>query len=181
VPLSPEQEALASRLVHLEDGMFGEIAVIQDSQWVRSMRFGVNGPRQSIVDLIEPHTLLLRYAKVCMLGLAALTDCRSVLVVGLGAGSIPMFLRQYFPNAQIDVVEIDTAVVKVAKQFFMFHEDDRLKVFIEDGRTFADSTKKTYDLIIVDAYASDDARTFSDRRCISYFQVLSYDHGGVGS
>ena len=144
-----------SRLVHLEDGMFGEIAVIQDSQWVRSMRFGVNGPRQSIVDLIEPHTLLLRYAKVCMLGLAALTDCRSVLVVGLGAGSIPMFLRQFFPNAQIDVVEIDTAVVKVAKQFFMFHEDDRLKVFIEDGRTFADSTKKTYDLIIVDAYASE--------------------------
>ena len=39
-------------------------------------------------------------------------------MIGLGGGSIPMTFADLFPSAQIDVIEIDDAVVKVAKEYF---------------------------------------------------------------
>ena len=43
---------------------------------------------------------------------------QSVLIVGLGGGTIPRALRELLPETQIDVVEIDPAVVRVAQPLF---------------------------------------------------------------
>ncbi|NCV32923.1 MAG: hypothetical protein EBW05_08345, partial [Betaproteobacteria bacterium] len=40
-----------ARLLHHEPGLFGEIVVTEDSYNIRSMRFGVNGARQSLMDI----------------------------------------------------------------------------------------------------------------------------------
>lgn len=144
-----------SRLLHHEMGRFGPIVVVQASYTIRTMRFGSSGPIQSVVDITAPHTLLLRYSKAVMLGLAWMPRPRAILVVGLGAGSIPMFLRCFFPEAIIDVVEIDYAVVSVAKRFFNFNEDDKLRVHIDDGRHFVEHSTTTYDMVILDVYGAD--------------------------
>ncbi len=39
-------------------------------------------------------------------------------------------------QVRVDVVEIDPAIAKVAKDQFGFNESDRLKVFIDDGLEF---------------------------------------------
>uniref|UniRef100_A0A1A8E7G5 eEF1A lysine and N-terminal methyltransferase n=1 Tax=Nothobranchius kadleci TaxID=1051664 RepID=A0A1A8E7G5_NOTKA len=57
----------------------------------------------------------------------------SVLLVGLGGGGLPQFLRDFVPNVSIEVVELDPVVLEVAKEWFGFRPDDHLTVTVGDG------------------------------------------------
>ncbi len=77
---------------------------------------------------------------------------QNVLCIGLGVGIVPMdFARS---GAQVDVVEINPAVIPLAEQFFGL-EAQRLNIRIGDGRYFLNACKKTYDAIILDAFLGD--------------------------
>ncbi len=78
---------------------------------------------------------------------------RSVLQVGLGAASITRFLHRYFPKAKLDVVEIDPEVVLNAWQFFELPEESaRLHIEIGDGYKYMATTRRRFDLILVDGF-----------------------------
>ncbi|XP_077440182.1 eEF1A lysine and N-terminal methyltransferase [Vanacampus margaritifer] len=57
----------------------------------------------------------------------------SVLVVGLGGGGLPQFLRDFVPGVSVEVVELDPVVLEVAKEWFHFRPDDHLTVTLGDG------------------------------------------------
>lgn len=57
----------------------------------------------------------------------------SLLLIGLGGGGLPQFLRDFVPDAVIEVVELDPVVLGVAKEWFGFRPDDRLTVTLGDG------------------------------------------------
>ncbi|XP_049588046.1 eEF1A lysine and N-terminal methyltransferase [Syngnathus scovelli] len=57
----------------------------------------------------------------------------SVLVVGLGGGGLPQFLRDFVPGVSVEVVELDPVVLEVAKEWFHFRPDDQLTVTLGDG------------------------------------------------
>uniref|UniRef100_UPI0037E8E8F7 eEF1A lysine and N-terminal methyltransferase n=1 Tax=Semicossyphus pulcher TaxID=241346 RepID=UPI0037E8E8F7 len=57
----------------------------------------------------------------------------SVLLVGLGGGGLPQFLRDFVPRVSVEVVELDPVVLEVAKEWFGFKPDDRLMVTLGDG------------------------------------------------
>ncbi|MEQ2180331.1 eEF1A lysine and N-terminal methyltransferase [Goodea atripinnis] len=44
-----------------------------------------------------------------------------------------LFLRDFVPNATVEVVELDPVVLEVAKEWFGFRPDDRLTVTLGDG------------------------------------------------
>jgi len=79
-------------------------------------------------------------------------------VAGLGGGTLPTALAALLPDVRIDVVEIDPAVVKVARTYFDFQENERVRVHIRDARVFvkrALQRGRQYDLVILDAYSGD--------------------------
>jgi spermidine synthase len=55
----------------------------------------------------------------------------------------------------VDTVEIDPMVIDVAKRFFQYPTDARLRTFNEDARRYVQSTNERYDIIIVDCYYAD--------------------------
>lgn len=57
----------------------------------------------------------------------------SVLLVGLGGGGLPQFVRDFVPAASVEVVELDPTILELAQNWFGFHSDDRLKVTLGDG------------------------------------------------
>lgn len=77
---------------------------------------------------------------------------KSILVAGLGGSAIVNWIRWLFTSAEIDVIEMDSAVVEVARDYFNFNEKN---VLITDTRSFIDSHYATnnYDLIILDSCA----------------------------
>ena len=80
------------------------------------------------------------------------TGITSVLTIGLGGGSVQRAFAHYYPEVRIETVEIDQAVLDVAKAYFGFKESDRQKVLIEDGRVYLRRSRGVYDLIVLDAY-----------------------------
>ena len=134
---------------------YNTIVVTEEENGVRALRFGRNGVRQSVVKVGDPDYLALPYVQVALVGLAMSEDPRRFLVVGLGGGTLPMFLRKYYPNATIDAVDIDPEVVDVAKKFFGFREDELMTAHIGDGRQFIEKSRRPYDVIFLDAYGGD--------------------------
>ena len=135
--------------------LFGSIYVEDSAKGLRTLMFERNGARQSVVKLGDPDHLELSYARTVLAGLPLAGKMHRVLVLGLGGGSLPMFLHHNFPEALIEVVEIDPAVVSVAKQFFDVREDEGLRIRLGDARSFVEaSAPGFYDLIIVDAFGA---------------------------
>jgi spermidine synthase len=78
-------------------------------------------------------------------------DGGSCLVIGLGAGILPML----YENAGIttDVVEIDPVIENVARKYFSFRPSG--KVHISDARYFLHKSDKKYDYMLLDVYNGD--------------------------
>lgn len=145
----------ADDVIHRTQSDFNTIVVTEDSQGIRTLRFAEHGARQSVVKLDDPDYIALPYAKVIQVGLALPEDPKRVLIVGLGGGTIPRFLRHHFPDLVIDVVELDPAVVEVAQSHFGFEMDGKMHVFVADGRKFIEESEPVYDVIYLDAYGAD--------------------------
>lgn len=133
---------------------FNNIIVTEEADGMRVLRFERGGARQSITKPGEPEYLGFAYTKVAFVGLALTEEPRRIMVVGIGGGTMPMFLRKYYPNATIDAVDIDPDVVHVAKQYFGFREDEKLKAHVGDGRAFIENTREPYDVIFLDAFGT---------------------------
>ncbi|KAF3456615.1 hypothetical protein FNV43_RR01269 [Rhamnella rubrinervis] len=58
------------------------------------------------------------------------------IIIGLGAGLLPMFLHGCMPFLHIEVVELDPTVLNLARDYFGFIEDEYLQVHIADGIQF---------------------------------------------
>ena len=91
-------------------------------------------------------------------GLLLTPQPKKILIAGLGGGTLPLAFNDLFPDAQIDVVEVDQAVVNVAKEFFFFEENANMSVAVNDARVFvkrAGILGEKYDYIILDAFGGD--------------------------
>jgi SAM-dependent methyltransferase len=75
-----------------------------------------------------------------------------VLCIGVGVGIVPMeFARE---GSRVDAVEINPAVIPVARDFFGF-EPGRVNLALVDGRFFLNQTRRQYDAICLDAFLGD--------------------------
>jgi spermidine synthase len=79
-------------------------------------------------------------------------DARRALVVGLGGGYLAMQLARW--GIVTEAVEINPAIIDAATTRFGF-DPDVVKVYVEDARTLLASARSRYDLVIMDAYASE--------------------------
>ena len=147
----------AQTLVHSEKSLYREVLVYEERGercmcFTRMCRIG----RQSCINLQDPHRFALNYTRMMMAGTLFMGPApKRVLIVGLGGGSIPMALAEVLPDTQIDVVEIDPAVTRVAKKFFGFKDGPKMRVIEMDGRVYVkrairEGTK--YDTILLDAF-----------------------------
>lgn len=148
-----------ARDIHKEKSLYRNI-VVREVGSRRCLVFAVKrGDRnQTCMDLSDPKRLVFPYVRMTMAGLLVKPKPERVLVVGLGGGSIPVTLSEMYPEAIIDIVEIDEAVVRVAKEYFNYRDTERMQVTVADARVFVKRAmlrKKTYDYVVLDAFTGD--------------------------
>jgi len=107
---------------------------------------------ETLIDLREPYRLQHPYAQAMTAGLLYRPEPNSVLLVGLGGGALVRFLNHYFPDVRLDVVEIDPAVVEVARDYFGTRPVPGTRILVADGRDFLARSTERYDLILLDAH-----------------------------
>ncbi|UCH34171.1 MAG: fused MFS/spermidine synthase, partial [Armatimonadota bacterium] len=117
----------------------------------------------------DPHGRGLSYTDYTDIAFLFNPKIRSVLVIGLGGGTIPKrFVRDY-PQVKVDAVEIDPDVIKIAARYFDVHPGPRLAIHQSDGRMFLRRSKQSWDLIVLDAYYAETAPFFLATR--EFFEI----------
>lgn len=84
----------------------------------------------------------------------------TVLILGLGGGDLVNLFARAYPRWMVTVVEIEPEVVRVANEYFGVTPHKKLRITLDDARTFIQRVTNTYDLIIVDLYDGDDIPTW---------------------
>src|ERR1044072_8794881 len=135
-----------------KDTFYHRIRIEEDDE-ARYMYF--DRTLQSAMNLKDPTALRLIYSRYTSLGLAFRPDAKKMLIIGLGGGSIPKKIQKEFPNIEIDAVEIDPEVIRMARDFFNVRESNNLHLHAQDGRLFLTRTQNQYDIILLDAYFTD--------------------------
>lgn len=114
---------------------------------------------QSCMDRRDHRRLVFDYTRMAFAGLLVKPHPERILVIGLGGGSIPRVFESLYPDASLDVVEIDPAVVDVAKRFFDYTPGKHTRIITRDGRVFVKHAlldhDPAYDYIVLDAFNGD--------------------------
>jgi spermidine synthase len=155
LPAAAQQQ----QLLHQERSLYRNIFVTQTGD-ERCMLFRYPRPigRESCKLLNDPDKLIFDYTQMMLSGLYLNPNPQRILVTGEGGATIIGALQEMLPNAQIDVVEIDAAVDRVARQYFDFKPGPKTRVFIEDGRVYvkrAAAQRPNYDMVLLDAFDAD--------------------------
>ncbi|MDP2233960.1 MAG: fused MFS/spermidine synthase [Actinomycetota bacterium] len=126
---------------------------VADYDFLRVLSFGHN--RQSSMYLDAPFDTDFEYPGYFHVALAIKPDAARTLAIGLGGGTVVKRMWRDYPKMRIDSVEIDPEVVEVARRFFELPQDERIRIFVDDGRRFLETRTDLYDIVIVDAFLDD--------------------------
>ena len=139
---------LPSGVVHFEVSPYQTLRVTELSD----QRF-LYGDRTlySAVSLDDGQTSL-PYQRYSAGALLLDPEIDSLLSIGMGSGGIGSYLRTARPDLEIDFVEIDPAVARIARRFFFFEDDPKTRVHIGDARQFLRRSDRQWDYIYTDAY-----------------------------
>ncbi|NTU71219.1 MAG: fused MFS/spermidine synthase [Coriobacteriia bacterium] len=106
----------------------------------------------AFADNGEP--VIFQYYRYYDLAVRLVPDVKKTLVIGGGTFEWPRHQLTDFPDSTTDVVEIDPALVDVAKESFFLKDDPRMEIVVADGRTFLNESSEKYDVILIDAFKS---------------------------
>lgn len=88
-------------------------------------------------------------------------DETKLLLIGLGGGSLPMFIDTHFPRIFTTVVELDQNIVDVAKNWFCYQESERMALIVDDGLKVLKENSKEYDIVVFDIDSKQTSKALS--------------------
>jgi spermidine synthase len=140
-------------LVEQRESVYNNIFVYRQGPYL-SMTFGRNRAlyTESIYNTADERELPVAYTRFMTAGLAYAKKLDRILEIGFGGGRTAWYLHRFLPQAQITSVELDPAVVELARKYFGVREEANFKVVSEDGRIFLFGASERYDLVLIDAY-----------------------------
>lgn len=121
---------------------------------VRLLATGPGG-KQSGVVVDDPSELLFWYTKEMAKVVARQPSPTRIAVLGGGAYTLPMALAKQYPQASIDVVEIDPELVAIAKAHFGYITPPNVTEIAMDARVFVNQAARQYDVVLVDVFGDD--------------------------
>lgn len=149
--------ALADDEIVLEEATseFNHIVVAERGS-VRTMYFVVDGTYyiESRLDRSHPKSLDLDYSRTMMAGFMLNPQPKSLLMIGFGGGQISNYLFERVQGLQVDGVDIDPEVVRLALEYFDVPKSDAYRTHVADGRLFVEESdpQTKWDMIMLDAF-----------------------------
>ncbi|MEM9280905.1 MAG: fused MFS/spermidine synthase [Verrucomicrobiota bacterium] len=175
-------------ILHEEQSEFSLIR-IRGNETKRHLLFVSDSGReglQSTIDLNEPGTLQVAYTQTLFASHLLKHPQDRVLIVGLGGGGMVRFLAENFPETQVEVVEIDPVVVRLADQYFETREEGNIRIHTLDAFKFLASDTGPFDVIYMDAFLrpsvdSDPGSKTARLKTVEFLETIEHrlNSGGV--
>ncbi len=140
-------------LLASKESLYNNIYVYEDPPYV-SMTFGHNRRiyTESMYNTHDDRDLPVDYTRFMTASLMYAKDIHSILEIGFGGGRTSWYLHRFLPNVPVTSIELDPAVLELAKKYFGIKEEPNFQVVNRDGRLFLSESKDRYDIILIDAY-----------------------------
>ncbi len=120
---------------------------------IRAMQIDPTATQSAM--FLDSDELVFAYSRYYHLARLYAPNFRRVLVIGGAGYSIPKEILRRYPQATVDVVEIDPLMTEMARRYFGLHDDPRLRIAHQDGRIFLNHAPTAgYDVIMIDAFSS---------------------------
>jgi spermidine synthase len=145
---------------------------IKENTKSRWMCFDGKSAEQSAMSKEHPRRLVLKYTQRMVEHIDTDTT-GSVLVLGMGGGSIPSYLHHKNNNIKIDVVEIYKEVIQAAYDYFLFPVHDNITVYAKDALDYINNCTKSYDVIVVDVSPKGTKHLQTESFCRSVFDRVN--------
>ena len=123
---------------------------VVDQEGIRTLSFDQS--QETRMSLTNPMTGHFQYTEFFHMPWLWNPGLTNVLMIGLGGGSIQRSYQHDYPDVTIETVELDPAVLEIAKKYFFVSESPTHHVHLSDGRLYLRRTQKKYNAIILDAY-----------------------------
>ncbi|MCP9451412.1 MAG: fused MFS/spermidine synthase [Nitrospira sp.] len=138
--------------VHQEDSPYQQVRIREDELFRYLI---LDRTFHATMWKADPVALFLPYSQLMVAALALTPEPKRALILGHGGGSIAKWLAHQWPALEVDVVEVDPIVVRMAEVYFDYHPPATHHVVVKDARVFLRNTDQTYDVIWIDAFARD--------------------------
>jgi len=141
------------KLIEERNSTYNNIYVYKDGP-LMIMNFGHNKRfyTETIYDTTNELALPVTYTRFMTVGLAYASGLTNLLEIGFGGGRTAWYLHKHVPSLEITAVELDPAVVELAKKHFGVRSEERFKITVSDGRSYMLKSKDTWNVIMIDAY-----------------------------
>ena len=132
---------------------YNNIFIVQKGDFL-SMTFRLKGEntRQSVLNLRDRGQLPLPHSHYQTLAAVHAGKLKTMLMVGLGGGSVSAYFLRHVPEMHVTSVELDPGVAVAAKKYFGVEEGARHRIAAGDGRVFLQRNRGKYDIVMIDAF-----------------------------
>ena len=113
---------------------------VDDIKGHRFLRF--DGSMETRMNVRHPLLGQFEYTEFFQIPLLWTPKPKNVLMIGLGGGSTQRAYQAYYPDVHVDTVELDSAVIGVAKLYFGVNATRSHKIYKGDGRLFLRRNKQ---------------------------------------
>lgn len=124
---------------------------VYEDERTLSLHFDMSAT-QSRMRRDDPTALELEYTRTMMGFLLFEPEPKSILMIGLGGGSLAKYCYRHLPGSQITIVEINPHVIELRDAFCVPPDDRRFRVVRDDGAAFVKRTVGRYDVVLVDGF-----------------------------
>lgn len=151
--LEPRDASVMALQERLLEGTYRKAFIVDDGR-LRYLHFGLNYV-QSVMRIDQPDRLDLRYTQKMMGFLLFHPEPETLLMLGLGGGSLAKYCYRRLPGARISVIEIDPDVIALRRHFSVPDDDARFRVIRGDGFSYLGESREAVDVLLVDAFDAD--------------------------
>lgn len=148
--LYPWPPSLPPHVIYRAESVHNIIEV-HDHPHVRALYLNYTTGVQTLE--IKGEVLTGEYFDLFLLG-PHLQGGRKVLMLGAAGGVAMKQIATVFPDAEITGVDLDPAVLRVARDYFGLKDHPRIHLVADDARWFLARGQERYDVIAIDLYVT---------------------------
>lgn len=180
------EKVLASNMhgdvLFMKDGLYERVMVVEKEYMNQHARIleldkgfssGITYPDGDLLFLYSVYYKLFGFFRES-------TALHHALVLGAGTGTLAREIHKEFPEATIDIVDVEPMLFTLARQYFLMPETEKIREHTADGRQFLRNSKQQYELIFGDMYSTMYSVPF--QTMTKEYYTLLYSrlvHGGV--
>jgi spermidine synthase len=153
IGITTKDIALANT-IHQEESFYHRITVTEQGQGVHAMRFlQLDNTTEGGIRMADGQVTLPYQFYWKLPAIKPDFSLQRALFIGAGAFGMPCSVAREWPQAQVDVAELDPKVIAVGEKFFKLKEHSRVQAHAGDARRYlSQNNDKKWDFIFGDAY-----------------------------